>query len=75
MIVPEFDEIPLDFVHRYDDTISFPFLGAAMIDVDGDGVGEVFLGGGAGQPDALFRYDRQDGFRDISADGRSPESR
>lgn len=67
VIVPEFGEIPLDFVHRYDDTISFPFLGAAMIDVDGDGVGEVFLGGGAGQPDALFRYEDPNGFRDISA--------
>ncbi len=32
------------------------FLGAALIDVDLDGVEEVFVGGGEGQRDALLQF-------------------
>lgn len=31
-----------------------PFVGAAVIDIDGDGHQEIFVGGGDGQPDSLF---------------------
>ncbi|MCR9145100.1 MAG: CRTAC1 family protein [bacterium] len=66
--IPEFEAAALDFQHRFDDTNSFPFLGAAVIDVDGSQNGsEIFLGGGAGQPDALFRFENGV-FRDISSE-------
>ncbi|MEQ9362655.1 MAG: CRTAC1 family protein [Leptospirales bacterium] len=65
VVVPEFKPISFEFRHRYDDSVSFPFLGAAVIDVDGDGGGEIFLGGGAGQADALYRF-KDGAFYDIS---------
>ncbi len=51
-----FQEIPVDFQHRWDDDNSHPFVGSAVIDVEGDGQMEVFIGGGLGQPDALFGF-------------------
>ena len=56
--VQPFQEIPVDFLHHWDD-ISHPFSGAAVMDVDQDGTMEIFVGGGGGQDDALFTY--QDG--------------
>lgn len=53
--VQPFQEIPIDFVHHWDDD-SHPFSGAAVIDVDRDGSMELFVGGGGGQDDALFTY-------------------
>lgn len=38
-------------------TGSLPFMAGAVIDLDDDGRDEVFLGGGRGQADGLFRYD------------------
>lgn len=55
--VPEFEEVALDFEHRWDKKANLAFSGGALIDVDGDLVQEVFIGGGMGQDDALFRYD------------------
>ena len=40
-----------------------PFLGSAAFDADGDGIDELFLGGGLNQDDKLFRYS-PDGFVD-----------
>lgn len=54
--VPRFAEVELPFVHRYDGR-SLPMTGAAAIDLDGDGVHEVFLGGGRDQQDGLFRFE------------------
>ena len=33
-----------------------PFLGATPIDIDGDGIMEIFVGGGDGQEDLLLSY-------------------
>ena len=44
------------FVHVWN-TETHPFPGAAVIDADGDGRFEVFVGGGHGQGDLLLRYD------------------
>ena len=52
---PRFEEVEVGFRHHWVKS-AHPFLGAAAIDVDGDGRYEVFVGGGDGQPDALFRY-------------------
>jgi hypothetical protein len=49
-----FEEVPVEFAHRWDRETSHHLTGAAVLDVDGDGREEVFAGGGAGQPDALL---------------------
>ena len=41
--VPTFSEVDLPFIHRYDKR-ELPALGSSLIDVDGDGVEEVFIG-------------------------------
>lgn len=53
--VQPFEEIPVEFVHQWDQ-LTHPFSGAAVIDMDQDGTMEIFVGGGGGQEDALFTY-------------------
>ncbi|PIR41110.1 MAG: hypothetical protein COV31_03135 [Candidatus Yanofskybacteria bacterium CG10_big_fil_rev_8_21_14_0_10_46_23] len=53
---PTFTEIGLDFVHNYDKD-DYAFAGSALIDIDGDGREEVFIGGGINQIDGLFRFE------------------
>lgn len=45
----------MDFTHTWTKG-THPFTGAAVIDVEGDGTFEVFVGGGEGQGDALLSY-------------------
>ncbi len=52
-----FAEVSLPFTHEADLEKSLPFMAAAAIDVDGDGVDEIFMGGGKGQADAIFGYE------------------
>jgi hypothetical protein len=54
---PRFEEIAVDFAHRWDRKTGHHLSGAAVLDVDGDGREEIFVGGGAGQPDALLAFD------------------
>ena len=64
--VPRFEGQTIDFVPSYDKTKTVPFTASAVIDINGDGIEEVFLGGGINQPDAFYRF--EDGsFRDITA--------
>ena len=50
-------------------TGSLPFMAAVVIDIDGDGRDEAFLGGGRMQQDALLAYDGPSGaFRDIAGE-------
>jgi len=64
--VSPFSEISTPFTHIWSEP-SHPFTGAAVIDIDGDGAFEIFVGGGQGQADALLSY--KDGkFVDIIAD-------
>jgi len=56
-----FTQAALPFVHEADLENSLPFLGSAAFDIDGDGIDELFLGGGDSQPDALFAF-RNGGF-------------
>ena len=51
--VSAFEPIPSDFVHHWDHR-NQPFTGAAVIDVNGDGRYEVFVGGGEGQSDVIL---------------------
>ena len=54
--VPRFKEIDFPFSHRFDKNNSLPFLGSAIIDGDGDGTPEVFIGGGYNQPDMILSF-------------------
>jgi len=51
-----FKEIPAGFTHQSDFVKALPFMALSAIDVDQDGVDEVFVGGGIGQKDGLLRY-------------------
>ena len=50
-----FKPVPVEFTHVWNKT-THPFTGAAVIDVDGDGKFEIFVGGGEGQRDSLLSY-------------------
>ena len=52
-----FRPVAVDFVRQWDH-VTHPFTGGAVIDVDGDGVYEVFAGGSEGQADVLLTYDQ-----------------
>ncbi len=52
----KFDRAALDFTHAFDAEAMLPFLASAAFDMDGDTRPELFLGGGVGQADALFKY-------------------
>jgi len=54
--IPLFDAADLPFDRPFDPATSLPVMASAMIDIDGDGVDELFLGGASGQGDALLRY-------------------
>lgn len=54
--IPHFTEIEIPFDQQLNDSESLPFMGSAIIDIDNDGVEELFLGGGPGQQDALLKY-------------------
>lgn len=51
-----FHEISFPRVHVGDLDASLSAMGISAIDIDGDGVDEIFASGGHGQADALYRY-------------------
>ena len=55
-VVPTFSEVEIDFTHQYNKS-ALAFAGGSVIDVNGDGIEELFVGGGAGQEDALFFFE------------------
>ncbi len=57
-VVPKFTETEIEFDQAYDASQSLPFIAGAIIDVDSDGTSEIFLGGGRGQSDAVFRFEK-----------------
>lgn len=69
--IPVFEALDIPFQHQFVDEESLPLMGSALIDYDGDGIDEVFVGGGVEQKDAMFRY--EDGiFKDISSEMKLP---
>ena len=64
--VPQFTEVDFPFTHQFDKNNSLPFLGSAIIDIDGDGTPEVFMGGGYAQPDMVLAFDGEK-FVDVSS--------
>jgi hypothetical protein len=54
--VPTYTESMIEFNQGNDFTQSIPFMASAIIDIDGNGVEELFLGGSKNTPDGLFEY-------------------
>ena len=54
--IPVFDETVIEFSHDHQEDKSLPFMASAVIDIDNDGVEELFLGGAYNQADAVFRF-------------------
>jgi len=54
--VPTFDEQTIDFVPTYDAKKTIPFTASAVVDINGDGIEEVFFGGGIHQNDAFYQF-------------------
>ncbi len=63
--LPAYTEAVLPFSHQYNGDRFLPMMASAVIDVDADGIPELFIGGGENQADALFRFENGR-FRDIS---------
>ena len=72
--IPTFREIKIDFEHKFVDEKSLPLMGSAMIDMDGDGIDELFIGGGVDQGDALFRFENG-AFKNISSEVKLPNKK
>jgi len=70
--IPKFKDAAFDFHNEFDAERSLPIMGSAMIDIDDDGVDEVFIAGGVTQDDALFKY-KKGHFYDISAEAGLPK--
>jgi len=51
-----FSSVDLPFVHEAELVTSLPFLASAAIDINGDGIDELFLGGGDLQADQFFEF-------------------
>lgn len=51
-----FTEISTEFTHVSDFVAGLPFMALSTIDIDNDGVDEIFVGGGIGQQDGLQQY-------------------
>ncbi len=54
--IPTYTESSIKFHQGNDNTSSLPFMASAIIDVDNDGVEELFLGGSQNTPDGLFKF-------------------
>ncbi len=70
-IIPKFDEVSIDFKHQFDAKTSLPVMGSCLIDINNDGIDELFIGGGSSQQDALFQYKNRI-FKNISSDVKLP---
>ena len=54
--IPVFESVNFPFTNKFNSDKTLPLMGASLIDVNNDGVDEVFVGGGLGQQDGLFSY-------------------
>jgi len=54
--IPTFESIDFPFTNQFNSEKSLPLMGSALIDVDNDGIDEVFVGGGLNQQDGLFAF-------------------
>jgi hypothetical protein len=54
--IPTFTEVEIPFAQSLDNSVSLPFAAGAVIDIDGDGLEEIFFGGGRSQNDVLMAF-------------------
>jgi len=54
--IPTFKQIDFPFENVFDNKKSLPLMGSAAIDIDNDGIDEIFVSGGVTQEDALFKF-------------------
>lgn len=64
--IPVYAEQVIEFKHDHQEAKSLPFMASAVIDIDNDGVEELFLGGAYNQPDGMFRFSGNQ-FVDVSS--------
>ena len=64
--IPIFASVELSFTHQYDSEKALPIAPSAMIDIDNDGIDEVWFGGGLNQNDAIFKFENNK-FVDITS--------
>jgi len=57
LAIPRFEHQSIDFIPSYDATKTIPFAAGAIIDIDNDGIEEVFFGGGIDQQDVIYAFD------------------
>lgn len=69
----KFKEIPIPHTQQGNLEKSLPFVGIATIDIDGDGVDEVAIGGGHGQADTIYQY-TENGFIALKIGGLEKEA-
>lgn len=65
--IPEYDTIELNFEHQYNAKKSIQVLGAAILNLDNQGAEELFIGGGKGQADIIYRFE-DNAFKDITTE-------
>jgi hypothetical protein len=63
--IPIFSPTSFPFTHLHDGSKSLPLMASAAIDIDNDGIDEVFMGGGLEQSDVILKY-TESGFIDIT---------
>jgi hypothetical protein len=71
-LIPTFKAIDLPFTQEYVGSESLPLTASALIDIDNDGVDEVFFGGGLNQQDEIFAF-KNDKFESISKQVNLPQ--
>ena len=54
--IPTYDTVELDHSQSHADATSLPFTAGTAIDLDGDGVQELFIGGGHEQADVMYKF-------------------
>ena len=54
--IPTFSRIEIPWNQEHNNDTTLPFMASAIIDVDGDGIEELFLGGSRTQADAMFAF-------------------
>lgn len=69
--IPQFSEVKLDFDHKFNSDKSLPVTASALIDIDNDGIDELFLGGGLTQQDGFFAF-KDGGFVSIAEKVKLP---
>ena len=70
----KFKRIPIPHTQKGDVKNSLPFMGLATVDVDGDSIDEIVIGGGHGQNDAIYQY-TDNGFKAFKASGLTKEDK